>query len=169
MSERTGVITFKGSPKTLTGNVVKVGDKAPDFKAVANDLSEVTLSQFKGKTVVISVVPSLDTGVCDAQGKRFNDEAIKLGDDVQVLIVSEDLPFAQKRWCGASNATAVKTVSDYKDRSFASNYGLYIKELGLLTRAVLVVGKDGVVKYCEIVPEVTNHPNYDAAIAAAKA
>lgn len=169
MSERTGVITFKGKPMTLTGNAIKAGDKAPNFKAVGNDLAEVTLAQFKGKTVVVSVVPSLDTGVCDAQGKRFNDEALKLGDDVQVLIISEDLPFAQKRWCGASNATAVKTISDYKDRDFAANYGLYIKELGLLTRAVIVIGKDGSVKHCEIVPEVTTHPNYDAAIAAIKA
>lgn len=169
MSERTGIITFKGNPKTLTGKAVKVGDKAPNFKAVGNDLSEVTLEQFKGKTVVITSVPSLDTGVCDAQGKRFNDEATKLGDDVQVLIISEDLPFAQKRWCGASNATAVKTISDYKDRDFAANYGLYIKELGLLTRSVIVIGKDGNVKHCEIVPEVTDHPNYDAAIAAVKA
>jgi len=168
MSERTGVITFKTKPMTLTGNAVKVGDTAPDFKAVGNDLSEVTLSQFKGKTVIVSVVPSLDTGVCDAQGKRFNDEAIKLGDNVQVLIISEDLPFAQKRWCGATNSTAVKTISDYKDRDFAKNYGLYIKELGLLTRAVLVIGADGKVKYQEIVPEVTTHPNYDAAIAAVK-
>lgn len=169
MSDRTGIVTFKGNPVTLTGQAVKVGDAAPDFKAVGNDLSEVSLSQFKGKTVVISAVPSLDTGVCDAQGKRFNDEAIKLGDDVVVLVISEDLPFAQKRWCGASNATAVKTVSDYKDRNFGQNYGLYIKELGLLTRAVLVVDKQGRIAYQEIVPEVTTHPNYDAAIAAAKA
>jgi thiol peroxidase len=168
MTERNNVITFKGKPMTLTGNPVQKGDKAPNFKVVGNDLSEVTLDQYKGKTVVLSVVPSLDTGVCDAMGKRFNDEAIKLGSDVNVLIISEDLPFAQKRWCGASNATAVKTVSDYKDRDFGKNYGLYIKELGLLTRAVLVIGPDGKIKYSEIVPEVTNHPNYDAAIAAVK-
>lgn len=168
MSERKNVITFRGNPMTLTGNPVKTGDKAPNFKLVGNDLSEVTLDKYKGKTVLLSVVPSLDTGVCDAQAKRFNEEAIKLGDSVQILVISEDLPFAQKRWCGAADATAVRTLSDYKDRDFAQNYGLYIKELGLLTRAVLVIGKDGVVKYSEIVPEVTQHPNYDAALAALK-
>ena len=168
MTQRTDVITFKGNPKTLVGNEVEVGQPAPGFQAVANDLSDVSLDQFSGKVVIISSVPSLDTGVCDTQTRRFSQEVGKLGGDVVVLTLSMDLPFAQKRWCGAAGVDNVVTLSDYKDQSFGSAYGLYIKELGLLTRAVIVIDRDGVVRYQQIVPEVTQEPDYDAALNAVK-
>ncbi|MCC6580913.1 MAG: thiol peroxidase [Phycisphaeraceae bacterium] len=169
MADRTGVITFKGNPMTLTGNSLKVGDIAPDFKAVKTDMSECSLADLKGNVVLISSVPSLDTPVCDLQTKRFNAEAGKLGDKVKVVTVSLDLPFAQRRWCGANDAKHVITVSDYKHHQFGQNFGLLIKELALLTRSVLVVDKQGKITYCEVVGEVTKEPNYDAALAAAKA
>lgn len=161
-------VTFKGNPVTLIGNEVKVGDKAPDFKVLANDLSEVTLADTKGFVRLISVVPSIDTGVCDAQTRRFNEEAAKL-DNVKVLTVSVDLPFAQKRWCGAAGIENVQMLSDHRDVSFGQAYGVLIKELRLLTRAVFVIDSSDTVTYVEYVPEATNHPNYDAAIEAAKA
>lgn len=169
MQERTGVITMKGNPLTLLGSEVKVGQKAPDFTVVANDLSPVKLSSFAGKTVIISSVPSLDTGVCDIQTRRFNEEAGKLGGDVVVLTVSMDLPFAQSRWCGAAGVKNVKTVSDYQQADFGSKYGLLIKDLRLLARAVLVVDKAGVIRYVQLVPEIAAEPDYTAAINAAKA
>ncbi|HTL46517.1 MAG TPA: thiol peroxidase [Verrucomicrobiae bacterium] len=162
--ERKGAITFKGNPMTLVGPQLKVGDKAPDFKVVANDLTEATLASTKGKTRLISVVPSLDTPVCDLQTKRFNEEASKLPANVAVLTISMDLPFAQKRWCGASSATKVQTLSDWRGASFGTAYGALIKELHLLTRAVFIVGADDKIQYVEYVPEVTQHPNYDAAL-----
>jgi thioredoxin-dependent peroxiredoxin len=161
-------VTFKGNPVTLIGNEVKVGDTAPDFKVLANDLSEVTLSDTKGYVRLISVVPSIDTGVCDAQTRRFNEEAAKL-DNVKVLTISVDLPFAQKRWCGANGIENVQTLSDHRDVSFGEAYGVLIKELRLLARAVFVVDSNDKVTYVEYVPEVTDHPNYEAAIEAAKA
>lgn len=167
-AENKSMITFKGNAMTLVGHQVKIGQKAPDFKLTANDLSEVTLKNFAGKVRIISVVPSVDTPVCDLQTKRFNDEAGKLGDKVQVITVSMDLPFAQKRWCGATGAAKIQLLSDYKDHSFGVAYGLRIKELGLLARAVFVVSADDQITYAEYVNEVTAHPNYDAAIAAAK-
>ncbi|PLR83722.1 MULTISPECIES: thiol peroxidase [Bacillus] len=160
-------ITFKGNPVTLLGNEVKVGDKAPNFVVLANDLSEVTLDNSKGTVRLISVVPSLDTGVCDAQTRRFNEEAAKL-DNVKILTVSVDLPFAQKRWCGANGIENVQTLSDHRDLSFAEAYGVGIKELRLLARAVFVVDSSETVTYAEYVSEATNHPNYEAAIEAAK-
>lgn len=166
--EQKGVITFKGNAMTLLGNEVKVGQKAPDFNLTANDLSNVTLKSSAGKVRVISVVPSVDTPVCDLQTKRFNDEAGKLGAQAAVMTVSMDLPFAQKRWCGAAGASHVQLLSDYKDHSFGVAYGARIKELGLLTRAVFVIDAKDQVQYVEYVKEVTAHPNYDAAIAAAK-
>jgi len=169
MQERTGVITMKGNPLTLLGSEVKVGQKAPDFTVVANDLSPVKLSSFIGKTVIISSVPSLDTGVCDIQTRRFNEEAGKLGGDVVVLTISMDLPFAQSRWCGAAGVKNVKTLSDYQQADFGSKYGLLIKDLRLLARAVLVVDKTGVIRYVQIVPEIATEPDYAAAIKAAKA
>ncbi|MSR78007.1 MAG: thiol peroxidase, partial [Candidatus Omnitrophica bacterium] len=138
--ERKSAVTFKGNPITLVGPEVKVGDKAPDFKVLANDLSEVTLANSKGKTRVISVVPSLDTPVCDLQTKRFNEEAGKFPKDVVVYTVSTDLPFAQKRWCGASSATNIQALSDHRETSFGTAYGVLIKELRLLSRAVFIVG-----------------------------
>src|SRR3989338_3105766 len=137
---------MKGNPVTLIGNEVKVGQTAPDFTAVATDLSPVGLNSFKGKKLVISAVPSLDTPVCDIETKRFNQEAATLGPDVQVLTISMDLPFAQKRWCAASNATNVKTLSDHREASFGKNYGVLIKEFGLLARSIFVLDKEGKVQ-----------------------
>lgn len=161
-------VTFKNNPITLVGNEVKVGDQAPDFIVLANDLSPVTLKDSEGKIRLISVVPSLDTGVCDTQTRRFNEAAAELGEDVVILTISVDLPFAQKRWCGAAGVDAVQTLSDHRDLSFGEAFGTYIKELRLLTRAVFVVNKEGQVTYAEYVSEATNHPDYDAAIAAVK-
>lgn len=161
-------VTFKGNPVTLIGTEVKVGDKAPDFTVLANDLSPVTLKNSEGKIRIISVVPSLDTGVCDAQTRKFNEEASKL-DNVEVITVSVDLPFAQKRWCAAAGLENVVTVSDHKDLSFGEAYGVYIQELRLLARSVFVVDSQNKVTYVEYVPESTDHPNYDAAMEAAKA
>ncbi len=169
MTERTGIITFKGAPFTLQGTPVKVGDKAPGFTVQANDMSTKTLRDYAGKVLILSAVPSLDTPVCDMETRRFNQEAATLGDDVSVLTVSADLPFAQARWCGAAGIDAVETLSDHKDMNFGTAYGLIIKELRLLTRAVLVVNREGTITYMEIVPEVAKEPNYEAAIAAAKA
>ena len=168
MAERTGLIAFKGNPMTLEGDGVSVGQPAPNFTVHANDLSEKTLADYKGKTVVLSVVPSLDTPVCDLQTKRFNQEAAGLGGNVVVLTISLDLPFAQARWCGAAGADNVVTLSDYKDQSFAKAFGLRIKELGLLTRAVYVIDNDGVIQYEQIVGEVTDEPDYDAVLDALK-
>jgi thiol peroxidase len=165
MVERVGLITMKGNPMTLVGNEIKVGDNAPDVTLVANDLSEVKLSSFKGKKVIISVVPSLDTGICDLQTKRFNQEATKLGNEVVILTVSKDLPFAQKRWCGATNSTAVKTLSDYRG-NFGETYGVLIKGLSLLARSIFVVDADGKVVYTQLVKEVTTEPNYEEVLKA---
>ena len=159
-------VTFKNNPITLIGPELKKGDKAPDFKVVANDLSEVTLSSSKGLTRIISVVPSLDTPVCDLQTKRFNEEATKLPKGVKVLTISMDLPFAQKRWCGAASATNVQTLSDYRGAGFGKAYGVLIKELYLLSRAIFIVGADDTIQYVEYVKEVTQHPDYDKALAA---
>jgi thioredoxin-dependent peroxiredoxin len=160
-------ITFKNNPVTLLGNEVKVGDTAPDFTVLANDMSPVTLADSKGKIRIISVVPSIDTGVCDAQTRRFNEDASNLS-NVEVLTISVDLPFAQKRWCAANGLENVKTLSDYRDLSFGEAYGVHIKELRLLARAVFVVDANDKVTYVEYVSEGTNHPNYEAAIEAAK-
>ena len=159
--ERKNAVTFKGNAITLVGAEIKVGDKAPDFKILGNDLSEATLATFAGKTKVISVVPSLDTPICDLQTKRFNEEAAKFPASFVTLTISVDLPFAQRRWCGASSASNVKTFSDHRDTSFGKAFGVLIKELRLLTRAVFVIGADDKVQYAEYVKEVTEHPNYD--------
>jgi len=166
MAERIGAVTMKGNPLTLTGHEIKAGDQAPDVTLVANDLSEVKLSSFKGKKIIISVVPSLDTPVCDLQTKRFNKEASSLT-DVVVLTVSKDLPFAQKRWCGAAGATAVKTLSDYRS-NFGETYGVLIKGLGLLARAIFVVDENSKVTYVQLVKEVASEPNYDEVLKALK-
>ncbi|KAA9027486.1 thiol peroxidase [Niallia endozanthoxylica] len=160
-------VTFAGNPVTLIGNEVKVGDKAPNFTVLANDLSAVTLEDSKGSVRLISVVPSLDTGVCDAQTRRFNEEASKL-DNVKILTVSVDLPFAQKRWCGAAGIENVQTLSDHRDLSFGEAFGVAIQELRLLARSVFVVDSNDTVVYAEYVSEVTDHPNYEAALEAAK-
>jgi thiol peroxidase len=168
MNERKGVITMKGKPLTLQGRQIKVGDEAPDAEVVANDLSVVKLSSYRGKVCIIASVPSLDTSVCDTETHRFNEEAAKLGDNVVVLTISMDLPFAQKRWCGAAGIKNVTTLSDYRYASFGEAYGVLIKELRLLARAVFVVDKSGVVRYVQVVPEVAKEPDYDSALKAAK-
>ena len=168
MQERMNLITMKGDPLTLLGSPVQVGQTAPDFTVVDNHLSPVKLSEFRGKVVVISSVPSLDTGVCDKQTRRFNEEATKLGNKVVILTISMDLPFAQSRWCGAAGVKQVKTLSDYRQTDFGMKYGLLIKELRLLARAVMVMDGKGVIRYEQLVAEVATEPNYDAAIAAVK-
>lgn len=160
-------ITFKNSPVTLLGNEVKVGEVAPDFSVLRNDLSVATLSDYAGKVKIISVVPSIDTGVCDAQTRRFNEEASQLG-DVKILTISVDLPFAQKRWCAAAGIENVEVLSDHRNLSFGEAYGVVIAELRLLARAVFVIDSEDKVVYTEYVSEATNHPDYEAAIAAAK-
>ena len=168
MQEKEAVVTMKGEPLTLTGKRVKVGDLAEDFEVVANDLSVVKFSSFRGKVCLISSVPSLDTGVCDIQTRKFNEQAKALADDVVVLTISMDLPFAQGRWCGAAEVENVQTLSDHRKAQFGNAFGVLIKELRLLARAVFVVNKDGIVTYIEIVNELTNEPDYEAALKAAK-
>lgn len=167
MKEFENVITFLGNPLTMVGEEVKVGDKAPDFTVLDNDLKPVVFSDFKGKTVIISAVPSLDTPVCDMETRRFNNEAGKLGEEVTILTVSMDLPFAQKRWCGAAGIDKVKTLSDHRDASFGEAYGVLIKELRLLARVIFVIDGEGVVRYKQIVKEVTHEPDYDEVLEAA--
>ncbi len=169
MAERTGLVTIRGNPVTLVGNEVKAGDPAPDFVVVNNDLEEVELTAFKGKTLLIASVPSLDTPVCDMETRRFNEEAANLGDEVQILVISMDLPFAQKRWCGAAGVDRVLTLSDHRDAAFGNAYGVLIKELRLLARAIFVVDREGVIRYIQIVGEVGEEPDYEAALSALKA
>ncbi len=166
--ERTGAVTLKGKPFTLIGPEIKPGEKAPNFTVVDTTLKPVTLRDTGGKVRIISVVPSLDTPVCDAQTKRFNDEVGKLS-GVEVLAVSMDLPFAQRRWCDTFAVDHVRMLSDHKDGSFGSNYGTLIKELRIESRAIFVLDPDNTVRYVEYVPEVTEHPNYEAALNAARA
>lgn len=166
--ERTGVATLKGNPITLVGPQLNVGDKAPDF-TLAKSLGEYTsLNDFAGKIKLISVIPSIDTGVCDAQTRRFNEAAAALGDKVAVLTVSVDLPFAQARWCGASGVDQVVMLSDYKDNNFGLAYGVLIKEFALDMRSIFVIDENNVIQYVEYLSEMTEHPNYDAAIEAVK-
>jgi len=168
MEERTGAVTLKGNPMTLVGPEISVGQPAPDVELVTNDLSDSQLASFRGKVCIIATVPSLDTPVCDTETRRFNKEAAKLGDDVVVLAISTDLPFAQARWCGAAGVKNVQTLSDHREAAFGAAYGVLIKELRLLARAIFVVDKEGVVRYTELVKEVTDEPNYNATLAAAK-
>lgn len=169
MAERTGLVTMKGNPLTLIGSEVNVGQKAPEATLVANDLSTVKLSSLgQGKVSIITTVPSLDTPVCDVETRRFNVEAGKLGDAAVVLSISMDLPFAQTRWCGAAGVKNVRTLSDHRDAAFGNAYGVLLKDLRLLARAVFVVDKKGVVRYLEIVKELTSEPDYSAALDAAR-
>ncbi len=165
--ERKDIITFQGNGLTLIGPELKTGDKAPDFTVLDNDLNEVSVKDFAGKIKLISVTPSLDTPVCDQQARKFNEEAAKLAEDVVLLNISIDLPFAISRFCTTAGIDKVKTLSDHRDVSFGLAYGVLIKELRLLTRAIFVLNKDDEIKYIEIVPEITNHPDYDRALAAA--
>lgn len=167
MKETTGKITFKGNPLTLLGEEIKVGNKAPDFTVLSAGLAPVKLSDYDGKVRVLAIYPSIDTGVCQAQNRRFNAEASNLGDAV-ILSVSCDLPFAQSRFCAAEGLDKVITLSDHKDVDFGTKYGFLIKELRLLARGTVIVDKDGIVKYVEYVPEVTTEPDYEAAIKVVK-
>jgi thiol peroxidase len=162
MEERTGVITMKGNPLTLMGRELKVGDFAPDFEVLDNNLSPVKGSSFKGKVCVISSVPSLDTPVCDMETRRFNQEAENLNADIQILTISMDLPFAQKRWCGAAGVTNVVTLSDHRNASFGTAYGVLIKELRLLARCVFIVDREGIIRYIQMVKEISEEPDYQA-------
>jgi thiol peroxidase len=164
MKERTGIITMKGNPLTLMGKEVKVGDAAPDFEVLDNNLSPVKLSSFRGKICVISSVPSLDTPVCDMETRRFNQEAGKLSADVQILTISMDLPFAQKRWCGAAGVDKVVTLSDHRNASFGTAYGVLIKELRLLARSVFVVDRESILRYIQMVKEIAEEPDYEVII-----
>jgi thioredoxin-dependent peroxiredoxin len=169
MKERTGLVTLKGNKVTLIGSEVKVGQRAPDVILVANDLSTVSLSSLlKDKIGIIASVPSLDTSVCDTETRRFNQEAAGLSKDVAVLTVSMDLPFAQARWCGAAGIKNLQTLSDHRDAAFGTSYGVLIKEVRLLARAIFVVDKAGVIRYIQIVKEVATEPDYQAALAAVK-
>jgi thiol peroxidase len=168
MQERDGLVTMKGNPITLIGSELKVGDKAPDFVAMDNDLNPVSFDSFRGKVCILSSVPSLDTPVCDMETRRFNDEAGRLGDKVEILTISMDLPFAQKRWCGAAGVDRVQTLSDHRDAAFGQAYGVLIKGLRLLARAVFVVDKEGTIQYIELVKEIASEPDYDAVLTAVK-
>lgn len=166
--ERKGVVAFAGNPLTLTGNEVKVGDKAPDFTAVDKDLSEVRFSDFAGKVKIISVTPSLDTPVCDLQARKFEEEAGAMGDKIAVINISMDLPFAIARFCAGAGIKNIRTLSDHRDASFGNAYGVLIKELRLLARTVFVIDRSDTIRYIQRVPEITNEPDYDTAIAEAK-
>lgn len=161
-------VTMHGNPLDLTGNDIKAGDRAPEFVAVSNDLKEVRLADLKAKVLILSAVPSLDTPVCDLETRRFNEEAGKLGSSVQVVTISMDLPFAQKRWCGAAGVKNVMTLSDYRYGSFGSAYGTMIKDLRLEARCIFVVGPDRRVAYKQLVGEIAQEPNYDEALAAVR-
>src|ERR1039457_3375965 len=165
--ERPGAMTVKGIPFTLIGPELKPGDAAPDFTLTDNGLKPVTLKDTGNQVRIVSVVPSLDTPVCDAQTKRFNDEVAKLP-GVTIIAVSMDLPFAQKRWCGAFDVSKVKMLSDHKDASFGTNYGTLIKDLRIESRAIFVLDADNRIRHAEYVKEVADFPNYETALAAAR-
>ncbi len=160
MEERTGIVTMRGNPMTLVGKGLTIGDKSPDFEVLNNDLQPVKLSAYKGKICIISI--------CDLQTRRFNKEAAALSADTVILTLSVDLPFAQKRWCGAAGADKVVTLSDHRDVSFGQAFGILIKELRLLARAVFVVDKEGVIRHAQIVGEIAQEPDYDAVLKAVK-
>ncbi len=168
MQERKGLVTMKGNPLTLVGNEVKVGDAMPDCEVVGKELAPVKLSSFRGKVCIISSFPSLDTSVCDMMTRRFNEEAVTLGSDVVVLAISMDLPFAQDRWCIAADVKNVNMFSDHRIASFGQAFGVLIKELRLLARAVFIVDRQGIVRYTQIVGELTDELDYEAVLKAVK-
>ncbi len=168
METNQNKVTFKGNPVTLKGNEIKEGDKAPDFTVLDNGLNPVKLSDYKGKVKILSVFPSVDTSVCSKQNRRFNQEAAGLSDDIEILAISNDLPFALNRFCDAEGIDKVTTLSDHKDVDFGTHYGFLIDELRLLARGVVVVDQNDVVKYVEYVPEIGHEPDYDSALNAAK-
>jgi thiol peroxidase len=164
--QRPGDVTFQGNPLTAIGPKLEVGNQAPEFQLLANDLSPVNLADSAGKVRLLSVVPSLDTPVCDMQTRRFNGHLEALGDGVAGFTISADLPFAQARWCGAAGMQRMQTLSDHRDMAFGDAYGTHIEELRLESRAVFVVDGSGTIRHAEYVKEITEHPNYDAALAA---
>jgi len=164
MTEKKGIVSMKGDPLTLLGPELKAGDRAPNFQVLDNDLSPDQLSAYKGKACLIASVPSLDTPVCDLETRRFNGEAGKLGPNIQILTISMDLPFAQKRWCGSAGIDKVKTLSDHKEASFGTAYGILIKELRLLARAIFIVDQEGIIRYTELVKDLSAEPDYDQAL-----
>ncbi len=166
--ERSNAVTFLGNPLTLIGNELKPGDPAPDATVIKQDLTPVNIHDYKGHTLLISVVPSIDTSVCSTQTKKFNEEASKLPESVKVITVSMDLPFAQKRFCGAENIDKIEVLSDHREGAFGQAYGVLVKELRILSRAVFVMDPQGVIRYVEYVPEIASHPNYDAALQAVR-
>ncbi len=167
-TERFGAVTWRGVQRTVLGDPLQPGDRAPDFRLTANDWTQVTLADSAGKVRLISVVPSLDTGICDAQTRRFNEEASALGDNVVILTVSADTPYAQRRWCGAAGVSRVQTLSDHLDMNFGNAYATHMKEVRLERRAVFVVNADGIVTYVEYVPEIVQHPDYAGALEAVR-
>lgn len=168
MGERAGAVTMKGKPMSLVGDEIKVGQTAPDVELVAMDLSARKIRDYRGKVVILSTVPSLDTSVCNIQTRRFNDEASDLGEDVKIVTVSMDLPFAQKRWCGEADVDQIDFLSDYKTHEFGNKYGLRVKELGVIARSVTVIDKQGRIVHHDLVKEIAEEPDYDAALEAAK-
>lgn len=166
MEERSAAVSMHGNPLTLIGKELSVGDSAPDLELLDNDLNPIKLSSFQGKVCVISSVPSLDTPVCDMETRRFNEAAAKLGDDVVILTVSMDLPFAQKRWCGAAGVENVVTLSDHRDTVFGTAFGVLIKELRLLGRSIFILDRNGIIRYIQNVKELSEEPNYDAVLEA---
>ena len=166
--ERNGIITFRGNPLTLVGNAVKAGDKAPPFTVLDKDMTPVSLSDFAGKVKIVSVTPSLDTPTCNLQAMTFNDKAGALSDDIVIVNISMDLPFAIARFCSAQGIDKLRTLSDHRDASFGNAYGVLMKELRLLARSIFVIDKGDTIRYVQIVPEMTDEPDYEKALEAAK-
>jgi len=168
MADRPKAVTMKGNPLTLTGDEISVGDAAPDVELMGIDLQPKKISDYRGKVVILSTIPSIDTGTCNTQTHRFNQEASALSDDIAIVTVSMDLPFAQKRWCGDAGDVKIDFLSDFKTHEFGHKYGLRVKELGVLARSVSVIDGDGKIVYRQIVDEIADEPNYDEPLAAAK-
>ena len=166
MDDIVGTVTMKGNPLNLTGNKIEVGDQIPRFQVVGNDLSVVECTNYEGKVCIIMTVPSLDTPVCDTEVRKFNEAASRLSPDIVILAISMDLPFAQNRWCGSAGIDRVQTLSDYRFASFGTSFGVLIKDLRLLARAVYVIDKQGKIRYIELIKEITEEPDYDAALKA---
>jgi thiol peroxidase len=166
MKERQGAVTLNGKPQTVLGEALKAGDRAPDFRLRATDGSTKSLRDFAGKPLLVSVVPSLDTGICDAQSRRFDQEAVRLKEKVNFITVSVDLPTAQKRWCNEAAAETIQVMSDHFDMNFGDAWGTHVKEMRQEQRSVFVVDAGGVVRYVQYVPEIAQHPDYDEVLAA---
>ncbi|MFP4392531.1 MAG: thiol peroxidase [Desulfohalobiaceae bacterium] len=167
MQEREGLVTMKGNALTLLGPELKVGDQAPDFHVVDNDLTPVGLQDYQDKVLILTSVPSLDTDICDMETRRFNTEAANLNPEIRILTISMDLPFAQKRWCGAAGVERVQTLSDYQQADFGFKYGVLIKDLRLLARAVFVLDAGRILRHVQLVPEIAQEPDYSSVLESA--